>query len=247
VIIEVLSHAVQVPLVPVARTMNLRPVAAARRLARAKASWTTLFVRAFAIVSTRRAPLRRVYMRWPLPHVYEHPHSICALAVERQWRDEPVVFFGNIVAPELQGLAEIQQRILQYKNRPIEDIGRFRRQIRLGYCPWPIRRAVIWSALHLSGRQRVYRFGTFGVSNYGRWGAESLRPLSPTTTLLTLGPIQEDGRANVKIIYDHRVLDGAFVARCLTELEETLNTEIAHELERGDDACPSKSPCAVAA
>jgi pyruvate/2-oxoglutarate dehydrogenase complex dihydrolipoamide acyltransferase (E2) component len=91
----------------------------------------------------------------------------------------------------------------------------------------------------------VYRFGTFGVSNYGQWGAESLRPLSPTTTLLTIGPIGDDGHASVKIIYDHRVLDGAFVARCLAELEETLNAEIARELECGEH---ERAPqCAYAA
>jgi hypothetical protein len=39
----------------------------------------------------------------------------------------------------------------------------------------------------------------------------------------------------VKLVYDHRVLDGAVVARCLNELEETLNTQIARELSSGRD------------
>jgi hypothetical protein len=50
-----------------------------------------------------------------------------------------------------------------------------------------------------------------------------------------LGPISEDGSAVVKLVYDHRVLDGAVVARCLNELEETLNTQIARELSSGRD------------
>jgi hypothetical protein len=178
-------------------------------------------------------------MSWPIAHLYEHPETICALAVERQWRDEPAVFFGNVLAPEQLDLAAIQQVIRSYKERPINEIGRFRRQIRLGRSPWLVQRAVIWGALHLSGRQRVYRFGTFGVTNYGQWGAESLRPLSPTTSLLTLGPI-DDGYGAVKIVYDHRVLDGAFVARCLAELEDTLNTQIVQELKK--DSHEAASP-----
>ncbi|MDP2296757.1 MAG: 2-oxo acid dehydrogenase subunit E2, partial [Pseudolabrys sp.] len=42
--------------------------------------------------------------------------------------------------------------------------------------------------------------------------------------------IDRDGNVNVRIIYDHRVLDGATVARALARLEEILNTEIVSEL-----------------
>ena len=41
------------------------------------------------------------------------------------------------------------------------------------------------------------------------------------------------GRVVVKLIYDHRVLDGAYVARRLRDIEETLNGVILEEL-RGD-------------
>jgi pyruvate/2-oxoglutarate dehydrogenase complex dihydrolipoamide acyltransferase (E2) component len=37
---------------------------------------------------------------------------------------------------------------------------------------------------------------------------------------------------NVRIIYDHRVMDGADVARALIRLEEVLNGEIVDELKR---------------
>jgi hypothetical protein len=236
VVIEILAHAAQTPLIPVAREMNLAKTAAARRLGAERPSWTTLFIRAFGLLSRRRAELRRSFMRWPRPHLYEHPESVCALAVEREYDGELAVFFGQIVAPEGRTLSAIQQAIRTYKERPVQEIGRFRRQIRLGRAPGIVRRAVVWSALHASGRQRIYRFGTFGVTNYGQWGAESLRPISPTATILSLGPISDHGKAVVKVVYDHRVLDGAVVARCLSELEEILNTEIIGELER----CPGE-------
>ena len=38
----------------------------------------------------------------------------------------------------------------------------------------------------------------------------------------------------VKLIYDHRVLDGAYVARRLRDIEEVLNGAILHELLERD-------------
>ena len=37
--------------------------------------------------------------------------------------------------------------------------------------------------------------------------------------LLNWGPIDADGTVNVRILYDHRVMDGANVARALERLE----------------------------
>ncbi len=47
--------------------------------------------------------------------------------------------------------------------------------------------------------------------------AESLHPISPLTTTMTYGVIAADGSVNVRLIYDHRVLDGAVVRVCWRE------------------------------
>ena len=59
---------------------------------------------------------------------------------------------------------------------------------------------------------------------------KSLHPLSPLTTLLNYGVIDGDGRLAVRIMYDHRVMDGATVARALGRLEEILNSVILEEM-----------------
>jgi hypothetical protein len=83
----------------------------------------------------------------------------------------------------------------------------------------------------MSGLKRSKRFGTFGLSSYGALGAEQIHPISPLTTTLTYGPIEPDtGRVIVKLIYDHRVLDGAYVARRLRDVEDVLNGPILDEL-----------------
>jgi hypothetical protein len=80
------------------------------------------------------------------------------------------------------------------------------------------------------GRQRANYFGTFGLSVYSALNAESLHPISPLTTLLNYGVMDADGHLVVRIIYDHRVMNGATVARALGRLEEILNTVVLEEV-----------------
>jgi pyruvate/2-oxoglutarate dehydrogenase complex dihydrolipoamide acyltransferase (E2) component len=51
-----------------------------------------------------------------------------------------------------------------------------------------------------------------------------LRPLFPSTVVLNYGPFAADGTVDVRFVYDHRVTDGAVIARAL-RLFETILTE----------------------
>jgi hypothetical protein len=77
---------------------------------------------------------------------------------------------------------------------------------------------------------RARYFGTFQLSVYSGLGAESLNPLTPLTTIFNYGPITEDGLVTVRIHYDHRVMDGANVARALERFEKILNGAVADEV-----------------
>jgi hypothetical protein len=106
--------------------------------------------------------------------------------------------------------------------------------LRSGRLPGWLRRFLYWITLSWSGRTRAKRLGTFMVSSYGSLGAEQLHPISPYTTLLTFGPISAAGDVVVKLIYDHRVLDGRLIARCLAHLETIFHTTILDELRALD-------------
>ena len=117
-----------------------------------------------------------------------------------------------------------------YKNETLEKVGFYRMALRFSQAPTPIRRLLWWGALNISGYKRCKRFGTFGLSSYGSLGAEQIHPISPLTTTLTYGPIDPTtGRVVVKLIYDHRVLDGAYMARRLRDIELILNGPILDE------------------
>ena len=80
-----------------------------------------------------------------------------------------------------------------------------------------------------------YRNGTHDTHSRSRF--------HPTicTTSLSYAPLDADGNCLVTLIADHRVLDGAVVARALARLEEVLCHEMLAEL-RGLTAC---SPAAA--
>jgi hypothetical protein len=120
--------------------------------------------------------------------------------------------------------------VKECKDRPVEEVGTFRRTLRVSRLPRPLRRLLWWIGLNFSGYRRARNWGTFGVSVYSGLGAESLHPLSPLTTTLNYGVIAEDGAVDVRVIYDHRVLDGSSIARALADLEETLNGPVARSL-----------------
>ncbi len=163
----------------------------------------------------------------------------CALAVERTYEGEEGVFVGLFRAPDQQTLSELQHWVAWYKNESLEKIGFYRMTLRFAKVPTPIRRFFWWATLNISGFKRCKRFGTFGLSSYGALGAEQIHPISPLTTTLTYGPIDPaTGHVVVKLIYDHRVLDGAYLARRLRDLEDVLNGPILEEL-RHDGAVPA--------
>lgn len=232
---ELLHHAVQVPSLPLSREAKIADLVAERNRASDSPSWIAVFMRAYGLVSRRHPELRRALIRWPWPHFYEHPESECAILIEREWRGEAVVLGAKIRSPENMSIAEIDKNLRRFRHAPVESIGYFRQILRLGRLPWPLRRFTFWQSLHLSGFKRAKRFGTFMISSLGNFGVEQHHPLTPLTTYFTFGPIR-DGRVNLKIIYDHRVLDGRSVARALADLESILNEDLLVELRDGYEA-----------
>jgi hypothetical protein len=229
-VIEMMHHARKVPSIPVARSCNLSAVAAARQETSRAPSWTCLFIRSYALVARDYHDLRRSYIPFPYPHLYEHPHSVCALVVERDWHGEATLVAAKIRAPEDMSLPTIVEHMRRFREDPVWELSDFRQLLRLGTLPWFCRRFAIWQSLYLSGFKRAKRLGTYMVSSYGSQGAEQLHPLSPLSTLLTFGPIGPTGDVVVKVIYDHRVMDGRRVAQALADVERVMNHDMVAEL-----------------
>jgi hypothetical protein len=225
-----LHFAHYVPSVPVQRRMQLADLVAARSSAEHRPSWCGIFTKAYAIVTDANPILRRAYLSFPWPHLYEHPTNIATIAIERRFGNEDAVFFVHLPHPEKRSLLEIDNKLRRYKELPLGEVSAIRRALRTTRWPLPIRRFLWWFALNVSGVKRAHFFGTSGISVYGGLGASSLHPLSLVTSTLNYGVIDPDGGVDVRLVYDHRVLDGSAVARALADLESVLHQEILSEV-----------------
>jgi hypothetical protein len=232
-VIDLLHASRDVPLVPIERRMQLSPLVAARQACRPRPSWCSIFTKAWAFVAVREAVFRRAYLSFPWPRLYEHPGNVAAVAVECRWGDEDAVFFTHLREPERLPLARIDEALRRCKERPFEGSGSVRRAVRVGRLPRPARRLLWWGGLNVSGAQRARHFGTFGVSVTAGLGAAVLAIRSPLTTTLYYGVFDRDGGVDVRLAFDHRVLDGATAARALVEMERVLLTEMVAELAAG--------------
>jgi hypothetical protein len=230
---DLLHHAKRVPSLPLSRECWIDPLIRARAAATPSPSWTALFMKAYAIVAARMPELRRSYLPYPWARLYEHPRSDCAILVERTIDNEPTVLAAKVIDPSLMPLNLIDEHLKRFREDDIASISPFRQLLRLGRMPRLLRRFLYWSTLYFSGYKRAKRFGTFMMSSLGNLGIEQVHPLTPLTTYFTFGPIRPDGWVNLKIIYDHRVMDGRTVARALVDLESTLNHQLVAELNPG--------------
>lgn len=227
-VIDLLRLSTQVPTTAHDRIIDLSIVAATRERAAQRISWSLLFIKAFASVAAKYPPLRQIYMRWPWPHLYQHPHSVGIVVTHREIEGEPWIFWSKFFQPETTPLVQMQARLDRYLTEPVPLA--FRKQWQLSALPSWLRRIVWWSLLNVSGQRRVSRCGTFFLTTISARGAEIRHPPGFLTGGLTFGPIDEYGHSRVTLAYDHRLLDGRMVADILADLEQTLNADIAEEL-----------------
>jgi hypothetical protein len=219
-----------VPSVPVQRVMHLGPLVEARAALNDRPVWASLFAKAYALTARDIPDLRRAYVKLLWPHLYEYPRSTLSMVFERDYHGEMVILTTLIRSPEELPIRALSDTMKRIKDEPIESNRDFRRMFELARWPMPLRRLIWWLGLNI-GRQRGNYFGTFGITVYSGLGAESLHPISPLTAVLNYGIIAEDGSVPVRIMYDHRVLDGSMVARTLERIEQALLTDIVAELK----------------
>ena len=229
VMVDLMHFAIRVPTVPVQLRMNLSELARARHQAVPRPCWPAVFLKGYALVVNQFPELRRAYVALPWPQLYEYPSTVASITIEREYQHEPCVFFAKIANPATLPLSTIHSMIRAFAEAPLESQPMFRKMMALARLPRPLRRMLLWLGLNLP-RTRPGQFGTFGLSVYSSLGAESLHPLSPLTTTLNYGVIESDGNVLVRIIYDHRVLDGAMVARALEKMQIILLGPILQEL-----------------
>lgn len=215
------------PTVSQTKTFNLRELRLAREACPRRVSWAIAFLRAYALTSVEFPSLRRTYISWPWPHLYEHPEAIGNLVVSREANGESWLFFAPIASAESFSLDRQQGLLERYQSGPVEEV--FKNQVRLAHYPFFVRRLMWWLRFHFSSSKRIKRLGTFALTTVARHGVSILDPRAPVTSTLTYGPISDTDQCDVTISYDHRVMDGKEVAEILCATECIMQTQLVQE------------------
>jgi hypothetical protein len=225
-----LHFAMKVPVVAAERTLKVRSLVDARRATPFAPSWYATMLKAYSMVSVRIPELRRAYMPYPWPHLYEHPFSVGSVIVNREFQGEQATFMCPMLHPERLPLTKLHDKLQSLQNDPVEKHGSMRRLIRTTRFPRPIRRLLWATGLYASGGLRAGNFGTFSINTNAKGRRiRTLQFVTPTTSVFYFGTPSREGDMDIQVAFDHRVLDGATAYRIGTELEAVLNTELAAE------------------
>lgn len=228
-VLDILRFADTIPTCTQVRPMDLSALRDTRSRLPDRISWPAIFIKAWAAVSVRHPRLLQSWRRFPWPHLYQHTEPTASLSVARRYRDDDWLFWGKIHSPQRRTLSDIQQRLNRLTTAPIETT--FRRQLKFVALPGFLRRCLWWWNLHVTGDKRARRIGTFLLTTVAGRGAETQHPPTLHTSCISYSPLDERGISRVRFIYDHRVMDGSFVAGRLVELESELQGPILSELE----------------
>jgi len=243
-IVDLMHASMRVPFISLSRTLDIGPLIEARAQAGKPPGWAAIFAKAFALVARDEPILRTLYVKLPWPHFFELPRSIGMVAIARVEDGEDCILPEKVPEPEERPLADIDAQIRRAKDAPLMEIPAFRKILMACRLPLPLRRLSWFVGLNV-GRMSANNFGSFGVTSVAAYGPGELHALSPGPFIVTYGVVRPDHGIDVIIRWDHRVTDGAFIAKTLTRLEQVLNTEISAELR--ENPHPAKAKTARAA
>jgi pyruvate/2-oxoglutarate dehydrogenase complex dihydrolipoamide acyltransferase (E2) component len=232
------------PNVAHSRRMQVAELAEARDRAGVRISWSALIIQAWSEICRRHPVLLQTWRAWPVRHIYQQQTTVANLAISRVHDSDQWLFWGLIRSPEERSLPEIQKTIDSFNNEPVDT--QFQKQLTLSRLPTFARRIVWWWNLNISGEKRGKRLGTFSLTTISGRGAEIQHPPTVMTTGLTFAPIDGEGQMKVTLVYDHRLMDGSFIADRLIEFEEQLQGFVVTEL-RSLAHLPAASPPASSA
>jgi len=201
-------------------------------------TWSAIMIKAISLVGQRVPELRRAYMPYPWPHLYEAPFSVATIIFDRVYEGEHAVFCAPILYPERRTLAEIAVKTHALQTEPIEKHGALRRLIRTSKLPWPLRR-LIWNiGMYGSGYMRACNFGTFAINSLAGMRSRMTQSIIPITTHFYYGlPDKTEGML-FQIACDHRVYDAYTFMRVCNEMEAVLSGELLEEVKAMRDGAP---------
>src|SRR5581483_1802065 len=139
-VIDLMHASMGVPFVSLSRPLDIQKLVAARTGLAQPPGWAAIFVKAFALVARDQPILRTLYAPWPWPHLYELPRSAAMVAIARLEQGEDCILMERVTAGDTLALPDIDAQLRRAKSAEINEIGSFRRIMKITRLPLPLRR-----------------------------------------------------------------------------------------------------------
>ena len=179
-------------------------------------------------------PTLNSYLRlYPFTRLAVYKGVDVSLTIERDWNGRRIVLLGLLREAQALGVDEVHAFLQERREKPLEELDEFSRYKLLLKVPvflrWHLFQLLVKPFPGLLRRM----VGTTAFTSIGRFGSTATTPLSPRSCTLSLGKVEERPRAKdgavvaalsawLTVTYDHRVADGAEVARFGTRLRDRL-------------------------
>ena len=176
------------------------------------------------------------YLRlYPITRLALYQGVDISLTIERDWNGRRIVLLGLLREAQAASVEAVHAFLQERREKPLEELDEFARYRLLLKVPvflrWHLFQLLVKPFPGLL-RQMV---GTTAFTSIGRFGSTATTPLSPRACTLSLGKVEDRPRAKqgavvaalsawLTVTYDHRVADGAEVARFGNLLRERIET-----------------------
>ncbi len=227
---DLVSFASKIPVFPVERWFDLQPVVEARRIAKRRISWVTLYSKAYGLACSEVPEMRQFYSSIPWSRCFQSRYSVVSVAVNREYRGHEQLFFGRLRWPEERSLVQLQSDLDQFVQGDVGQV--FRQQLRYARMPWALRRLFWWWRAHVGLSKRAQRMGTGCMSVLASDGVLNRRFPCPATSGISYGPLDEQNRMWVTMQCDHRLIDGVQAAQALNRIHDHLLGAVLSELQQ---------------
>jgi pyruvate/2-oxoglutarate dehydrogenase complex dihydrolipoamide acyltransferase (E2) component len=195
------------------------------------ATITAFLLKAIATVHLNHPECRTAY--FPNSRLVICDDIVAGITVERIITDEPVVFFGEIEAPQNKTIQELSLALRECSQSDIMLVPRLRQQKLFAETPWLARKVILFLAAWFPSVRRKYQRATFGLTSLGSLGITMVCGPAVCATVFAVGAVSErvvleDDEPVIRpilslvICYDQRVIDDAQAACVLNEVQAML-------------------------
>jgi pyruvate/2-oxoglutarate dehydrogenase complex dihydrolipoamide acyltransferase (E2) component len=192
---------------------------------------TSIMLKAISVAQRNHPATRTTSTPWG--QVLQLNDVAAGFTVEKFIEGEPAVFFGLIKDSDTKSLVDISKEVTEYAVKEPADLPQLNTEERFSRFPWLARQFIIWLGLIFPAVRLRYLGATFGFSSLGKLGVQAVIP--PCVSAITFGmglvverAVVRDGKIVVRPIatlvvnFDHRLIDGAPVARFMLEFKQLL-------------------------